>query len=896
MPPSCSRKRPSVTGEDARAARGTLPHVPSRDAPPLLNSNSVRALLNFTGARHKIPGERRTAMKGSLMQHVVERRDKLKRFVRQPLLQVVAIMVKRGWFEEAPGMFTDFLAYVQRLLEDSATRAVGALMMLALLEEFSSSNRSVVGLSWEFHNQCQQRFHQEGHLKMLFRLSLSLLGNAVETLRAQPSQQEIDRLLSEGGALSWVATCVEVVNQTLGWDFSDPSASGGVVGLSSLAPSSGRADAIMPGKAWSDVLVQQSTLDLLYALYAVCRFSGNSALSHSCRQCLVDVSAIKGDVFPDENARLAYLDHSLQSVLSLVGTVSEAEYVDVALIILRLVTNFQANSIMRSQRAQMQLETLGAFTCDLMQCSSTSDEASVEEALDHVLESWSTLAVDLQLKEQDPAQRGMLEALAPYTAKILRAYVEKCLRDAVKEVDEWDAADEEHEDKSVLDARLTAVGCIARPHLGDAVALLAQLIHERAEAFRAVLVQGARLEKNQAILALEQLHWLVAIAGRCVADEGEGEVPMVPDAVAKVSAESGARGEPDPVVHLTNKVVETIKVLDACREAGHRHLVSPMLVETMALFLTRLSQTYLLPEVSERYQLSPSLAALFGAAERGGGVESVLSFIVERAMVWLSAWTSEEEVMNATTQLLLSLAARKSVAKMLLANAAWLHFSHSIPRQLTHDAGVRMIPVSSLSLAMQALCASISGVSGGDDDRLASNAFLRDLVRYIPPPLHRRPQPSRNRCPTNLRGTAIAPFHVAAALNPKPETLNPKLPGGGQPGGRADRSAAAAGASGYRPARARSHTPPRCLQERRLLHVCQPLRPCCLLAAACCLLPAASAGARLPCFLPPAACRLPHAGARKPSCLPLTACCLLKPSRPSTSNPKPSPSTPNPCP
>ena len=43
-------------------------------------------------------------------------------------------MVKRGWFEEAPGMFSEFLGYVQRLLEDAGTRAVGALMLLSLLE------------------------------------------------------------------------------------------------------------------------------------------------------------------------------------------------------------------------------------------------------------------------------------------------------------------------------------------------------------------------------------------------------------------------------------------------------------------------------------------------------------------------------------------------------------------------------------------------------------------------------------------------------------------------------------------------------------------------------------------------------------------------------------------
>ena len=40
------------------------------------------------------------------------------------------------------------------------------------------------------------------------------------------------------------------------------------------------------------------------------------------------------------------------------------------------------------------------------------------------------------------------------------------------------------------------------------------------------------------------------------------------------------------------------QVMDGCREAGHTELVSPMLVETMAHFLTRLSHTYLLPEVA----------------------------------------------------------------------------------------------------------------------------------------------------------------------------------------------------------------------------------------------------------------------------------------------------------
>ena len=62
--------------------------------------------------------------------------------------------------------------------------------------------------------------------------------------------------------------------------------------------------------------------------------------------------------------------------------------------------------------------------------------------------------------------------------------------------------------------------------------LLVQLIHERTEAFRGALLQGGgTVAANQATVALEQLYWLISIAGRCVADDGEGEIPMVPHAL-----------------------------------------------------------------------------------------------------------------------------------------------------------------------------------------------------------------------------------------------------------------------------------------------------------------------------------------------------------------------------
>jgi hypothetical protein len=61
---------------------------------------------------------------------------------------------------------------------------------------------------------------------------------------------------------------------------------------------------------------------------------------------------------------------------------------------------------------------------------------------------------------------------------------------------------------------------------------------------------------------------------------------MIPDAVAKVSAEAGARGVDDPVVVLTNQVVETIKVFVV--RASLLLLVGASLLPAVCIFSRRL--------------------------------------------------------------------------------------------------------------------------------------------------------------------------------------------------------------------------------------------------------------------------------------------------------------------
>ncbi|KAJ1479105.1 hypothetical protein T484DRAFT_1815595 [Baffinella frigidus] len=56
-------------------------------------------------------------------------------------------------------------------------------------------------------------------------------------------------------------------------------------------------------------------------------------------------------------------------------------------------------------------------------------------------------------------------------------------------------------------------------------------------------------------VVFEQLHWLIRISGHLVADEGEGEVPSIPDSISFLSSRSDPSQGEDPVVSLTSALV-----------------------------------------------------------------------------------------------------------------------------------------------------------------------------------------------------------------------------------------------------------------------------------------------------------------------------------------------------
>jgi hypothetical protein len=71
-------------------------------------------------------------------------------------LQVFGVMVKRYIFD-GEAVIPELLAMIQSMIGDPQTRSTGIYIVLASLQEFSSTTRSVAGLPIEFHHTCVVR-------------------------------------------------------------------------------------------------------------------------------------------------------------------------------------------------------------------------------------------------------------------------------------------------------------------------------------------------------------------------------------------------------------------------------------------------------------------------------------------------------------------------------------------------------------------------------------------------------------------------------------------------------------------------------------------------------------------------------------------------------------------
>ncbi|KAK6911324.1 Exportin-1, C-terminal [Dillenia turbinata] len=647
-----------------------------------------------------------------------------------------------------------FLAEVKQAtlgIHGADVQFIGINFLESLVSEFSLSTSTTMVLPTEFHDQCQKSMELE-YLKAFYcwarDAALSMTNKILDSDSAVPETKASTAAL-------------RLMLQILNWDFrySKNGVEGAKgrknvfsarVGNDNNLSRRSECTVVQPGPAWHEVLISSGHISWLLSFYRALRkkfscegFWLDCPLAVSARKLIVQFCSLKGDIFHSDNGQMQE-NHLLQLLSGIIEWVnppeavskaiesgkSESEMLDgcrALLSIATVTTPVVFDQLLKSISSFGTLTLLSALMCEVLKVlivSNAEEETWSWVARDLLLDTWTALLVPIE----SGGKTGLLPAEGRNAAaNVFSLIVESELKAASASACSDDVdTDYFQASVSAMDERLSSYALIGRAAIDITIPLLTNLFNERV----------ARLHQGRGItdptVTLEELYSMLLIIGHVLADEGDGETPLVPKAIQTQHVASG-ESEKHPVVVLSSSILNFAKQsLDPEMRAS---IFSPRLMEAIAWFLARWSSTYLMPpeETGENsgsgydnnhmvQSLCSSKALLiFGEHNQG---KSVLDLVVHIATTTLVFYPGEKDLQALTCyHLLHALVRRRNVCVHLVALDSWHHLANAFANERLLFT---LYSAHQRSLA-QTLVVSASGMRNPD----ASNQYVRDLMGHM---------------------------------------------------------------------------------------------------------------------------------------------------------------------
>ncbi|RYR02507.1 hypothetical protein Ahy_B06g081302 isoform B [Arachis hypogaea] len=616
-------------------------------------------------------------------------------FVQAKVSSVAAQLMKRGWLEFTTAeKETLFYQVNQAILgiHGVDVQFAGIKFLESLVSEFSPSTSSAMGLPREFHEQCRRSLELD-YLKIFYRwtqeAALSVTNKIVESDYAVPE-------------VKVCTAALDLMLQILNWDFrcntNDTKVNVFSAGIRQDGDSPRRSEyhLVQPGSDWRDVLISSGHVGWLLSLYSALRkkFSCEGywldcPIAVSARKLIVQFCSLTGAVFASDDVKM-HEHHLLQLLSGIIEWVdppdavsraiesgkSESEMLDgcrALLAIAHVATPYVFDDLLKPMRPFGTLTFLSMLMSEVIKVlmtSNTDEETWSWEARDVLLDTWTALLTPINMISAN----ALLPSEGIKAAANLFGFIVECeLRMASASAfnDEGDA-DYLHASVSAMDERLSSYSLIARASVDVTIPLLHGVFSERV----------ARLNQGRGIVDLtetmEELYSLLLIIGHVIADEGEGEIPLVPNAIQTQFVVNAMEADKHPVIVLSSSI---IKFAEQCQNPEMRSSVfSPRLMESLIWFLARWSRTYLMssdgngdkildsghhPEHSSK----KALLSFFGEHNQG---KPVLDIIVRVSLVTLISYPGEKDLQGITCyQLLHSLVQQKHICIHLVTLNSW---------------------------------------------------------------------------------------------------------------------------------------------------------------------------------------------------------------------------------
>lgn len=635
------------------------------------------------------------SLRAFLLTYVLQRPN-LQKYVREQILLAVAVIVKRGSLDKSINCKSIFLEVGQLISSGNTTvQTLACSILTALLSEFSSSSKtSSIGLSMEFHGSVKRLFQEEG-LRQIFMLTMEVL-------------QEFSRRENLNAQMSSVfQRYLALANQVLCWNFLPPN-----LGRHYIAMFEATQNVMLkPTETWREALLDTRVMDLFFTVHRKIR--EDSDMAQDSLQCLAQLASMHGPVFPDEGAQVSYLAHLVEGLLSMINgiEIEDSEAMGISNIISNLITMFPRTCLtaLPSDLFTSFINCLTLLTCSFGRSAALEevldkDDMVYMEAYDKLLESWLTLVQD---EEHFP--RGCFVQPA---IQVFNSYIQCHLAapdgtrnlsvNGISSHEEEEINELQEDDRELFCDQLSSIGMLGRVAADHCIPLLTNLLEDRVTRLHGQLQRTQQhlmatsdpesMDRKVLDDLYEDIHWLILVSGYVLADDCQGETPLIPSEVMEFSIKHstevdinttlqilGSPGEKassipgcnrtDSVIRLLSAVLRTSEVESRATRASLTGLLSPQMGKDIMWFLRRWAKTYLLVDEKLYEQISIPLITAFGADTEGA--QWIVGYLLEKVINNLSVWSSEPGLANDTVELLVTLVEKRERANIVVQCEGW---------------------------------------------------------------------------------------------------------------------------------------------------------------------------------------------------------------------------------
>ncbi|XP_025983755.1 exportin-4 isoform X2 [Glycine max] len=622
----------------------------------------------------------------------------------------------------------------------------GIKFLDSLVSEFSPSTSSAMGLPREFHEQCRRSLEQD-YLKTFYRWT------------QEAASSVTNRIIESDSAVPEVKVCTAALDhmlQILNWDFRSNTSETKInvnvfsAGVRQDGDSLKRSEChlVQPGSDWHDVLILSSHVGWLLSLYAALRLKFSCEgywldcpIAVSARKLVVQFCSLTGAVFLSDDGKM-HEQHLLQLLSGIIEWVdppdavskaiengkSDSEMLDgcrALLAIANVTTPYVFEGLLKSMRPIGTLTFLSMLMSEVIKVlmtSNTEEETWSWEARDVLLDTWTAILTPINTINVN----ALLPSEGIKAAANLFGFIVECelrLASATAFNDEGDS-DYLHASVSAMDERLSCYALIARASIDVTIPLLIRVFSERV----------GHLNQGRGIIdlteTLEELYSLLLIIGHVIADEGEGELPLVPNTIQTQFVVNAVEADKHPVILLSSSI---IKFAEQCLSPEMRASVfSPRLMESIIWFLARWSRTYLMSSdgIGEKildsghhheHSSKKALLCFFGEHNQG---KLVLDIIVRISFIALTSYPGEKDLQGLTCyQLLHSLVQQKHICVHLVTLNSWRELATVFSTEKT----LLLLDTAHQRSLAQTLVRSASGIRNSE----ASSQYVRNLMGPI---------------------------------------------------------------------------------------------------------------------------------------------------------------------